>query len=218
MPPSPRLGTFRLRSPRKLFEKKKAKSKEAKTSAQDAEKACADRDAKKARADRDAKARANRDVKKAHADRAAKAAMAAERAMVAEKARADHEAKAATRAAKAKAAKVAKKVKQDLKDDDRFIKHLADQGVHIKNIDGDGNCFYKAVGAQTGIDHLKLRTDSMNMLKENRSRFLPFLEGCDTKENQKKAFKTHVTRGKRNTLPIFLVLFIQYFHLELLTS
>ena len=52
-------------------------------------------------------------------------------------------------------------------------------GLHIKNIPGDGNCLFRALGDQldgSSEDHLHHRAAVVEYMRQNRQDFLPFVE------------------------------------------
>jgi len=76
-----------------------------------------------------------------------------------------------------------KKDKQHLGNDfDDFLSlntQLATMGLSLKQIPGDGNCLFRALGDQldgNAGDHLHHRTSSVNYMRQHRDDFEPFVE------------------------------------------
>ncbi|ELU14639.1 hypothetical protein CAPTEDRAFT_108175 [Capitella teleta] len=60
-----------------------------------------------------------------------------------------------------------------------FAIQLGKMGLEIRDIPGDGNCLFRALGDQLeghGRNHLKYRHDVVEFIRKNRADFEPFVE------------------------------------------
>lgn len=68
----------------------------------------------------------------------------------------------------------------DLQKEKDFVSCLNDQKMHVVEVDGDGNCLFRAVAHQIWLDegrHLELRRMCVSHMKRHKDRFAVFFEG-----------------------------------------
>jgi len=78
----------------------------------------------------------------------------------------------------------------------KFEKQLASLGLVLKDVKGDGNCLFRALGDQLngdGQNHMEYRRVTVKYIRDNRDDFEPFME-----EDMGKGFDDYTSQLEKD--------------------
>ncbi|PFX29923.1 OTU domain-containing protein 3 [Stylophora pistillata] len=107
------------------------------------------------------------------------------------------------------ALKKERKIKEYLADDEDFVSfsnQLAALSLKIKDIPGDGNCLFRALGDQIEGDHtshLRHRRETVKYMRDHRSDFEPFMEDNISFDKHLQELSKLSTHGGNDSIVAF---------------